>query len=211
MAGLQRKGDSWYCTFRYLGNRHTFTIGPVPDDIAEATGRKVDLLLYRLKNRLIEIPSGVSVVDFVQFDGKPASAPQPGDYALSDLRDKYLDTHRSSLEKTTLDGIELHFGYFVETWGERFAINGLSLLKLQEYVDAPNERRWDERSQGFRGDHQEGNRDAPHRLELGEASEDREGGLPLRGPALSANDREAALHDEGGNRTPHQDRRPYCR
>jgi integrase len=136
MAGLQRKGDSWYCTFRYLGNRHTFTIGPVPDDIAEATGRKVDLLLYRLKNRLIEIPSGVSVVDFVQFDGKPASAPQPGDCALSDLRDKYLDTHRSSLEKTTLDGIELHFGYFVEAWGERFSINGLSLLKLQEYVDA---------------------------------------------------------------------------
>ena len=73
MAGLQRKGDSWYCTFRYLGKRHTFTIGPVPDDIAEATGRKVDLLLYRLKQRLVEIPSGVSVVDFMQFDGKPAA------------------------------------------------------------------------------------------------------------------------------------------
>ena len=73
MAGLQRKGDSWYCTFRYLGQRHTFTVGPVPDDIAEATGRKVDLLLYRLKQRLVEIPSGVCVIDFIQFDGKPAA------------------------------------------------------------------------------------------------------------------------------------------
>jgi hypothetical protein len=44
MTGLQRKGDSGYCTFRYLGNRHIFTVGPVPEDIAEATGRKVDLV-----------------------------------------------------------------------------------------------------------------------------------------------------------------------
>ncbi|HET6325758.1 MAG TPA: tyrosine-type recombinase/integrase [Planctomycetaceae bacterium] len=135
MAGLQRKGDSWYCTFRYLGNRHTFTIGPVPDDIADATSRKVDLLLYRLKQRLVEIPSGVSVVDFVQFDGKPA-APIHDAHSLGEFRDKYVDTHKASLEKTTLDGIDLHFGYFVEAWGDDFPINGLSLLKLQEYVDA---------------------------------------------------------------------------
>jgi hypothetical protein len=44
MTGLQRKGHSGYCTFRYLGNRHIFTVGPVPEDIAEATGRKVDLV-----------------------------------------------------------------------------------------------------------------------------------------------------------------------
>jgi integrase len=135
MAGLQRKGDSWYCTFRYLGQRHTFTVGPVPDDIAEATGRKVDLLLYRLKNRLVEIPSGVSVIDFIQFDGKPA-APIHDAHTLGEFRDKYLATHKASLEKTTLDGIELHFGYFVEAWSEKFPINDLGLLKLQEYVDA---------------------------------------------------------------------------
>jgi integrase len=136
MAGLQRKGESWYCTFRYLGKRYTFTIGPVPDRIAEAAGRKVDLLLYRLKQRLVEIPSGVSVVDFVQFDGKPASAAPPDSHSLGEFRDKYLATHRASLEKTTIDGIELHFGYYVEAWGEKCPINELSLLKLQEYVDA---------------------------------------------------------------------------
>jgi len=96
MAGLQRKGDSWYCTFRYLGDRHTFTIGPVPDDIAEATGRKVDLLLYRLKQRLVEIPSGED------DPGRDRTAPRI-------LR---------------------------EAWGQKFPINDLSLLKLQEYVDA---------------------------------------------------------------------------
>ena len=69
MAGLQRKGDSWDCTFRYQGERFTFTVGNVPDSVAQDTGSGVDLLLYRLKNRLIEIPSGISVVDFVQFGG----------------------------------------------------------------------------------------------------------------------------------------------
>ena len=116
---------------------------------------------------------------------------------LGEFRDKYLATHKASLEKTTLDGIELHFGYFVEAWGEKFPINDLGLLKLQEYVDAPNERRRHERPQGLRGDDQEGNRDAPHRLELGEAGEDRQGAFSLRRPAVSANDREAAVHDEG--------------
>ena len=106
------------------------------DDIAEATGRKVDLLLYRLKQRLIEIPSGVSVVDFIQFDGKPAAPDSRRSTRSGEFRDKYLATHKSSLEKTTLDGIELHFGYFVEAWGEKFPINDLSLLKLQEYVEA---------------------------------------------------------------------------
>jgi hypothetical protein len=34
MASLQRKGDAWYCQFRYLGKRHTFTVGPVPESEA---------------------------------------------------------------------------------------------------------------------------------------------------------------------------------
>ncbi len=134
MAGLQRKGDSWYCTFRYLGKRHTFTVGPVPDDIADATGRKVDLLLYRLKqsprrNPFWHFCRRLRAVRW-QARGSDSDA-----HTLGEFRDKYVDTHKASLEKTTLDGIELHFGYFVEEWGENFPINDLSLLKLQEYVD----------------------------------------------------------------------------
>ena len=141
MAGLQQKGENWYCTFRYLGKRYTFTVGNVPGEIAQATGSRVDLLLYRLKNRLVDIPSGISVIDFIQFDGKPAPAPvmpptaAPGQTSLGQLRDRYLATNRASLEQTTLDGIELHFKYFVTAWGENYAISELSLLTLQEYVD----------------------------------------------------------------------------
>lgn len=142
MAGLQQKGENWYCTFRYLGKRHTFTVGNVPDEIAKATASRVDLLIYRLKNRLVEIPSGVSVVDFIQFDGKPSLTPVPsttassGKTSLAELKDRYLATHKASLEQTTLNGILLHFKYFVNAWGAEYPIPDLTLLKLQEYVDS---------------------------------------------------------------------------
>ena len=141
MAGLQQKGEHWYCTFRYLGKRHTFTVGNVPEEIAQATASRTDLLLYRLKNRLIEIPPGVSISDFIQFDGKPAPvsvtppAPAAGKILFAEFRDRYIATHRASLEETTLSGILLHFSYFVAAWGEDYSIPDLTLSKLQEYVD----------------------------------------------------------------------------
>ncbi len=142
MAGLQQKGENFYCTFRYLGKRHTFTVGNVPKDIAQATASRVDLLLYRLKNRLVEIPSGISVIDFIRFDGKPAPksdeppTPTPGKTSLGEFRDRYVATHKASLEQTTLNGILLHFKYFVTAWDEGFEITDLTLSRLQEYVDS---------------------------------------------------------------------------
>lgn len=147
MAGLRKKGDSWYCEFRYQNQRYNFTIGEVPEEIAEATGKKVDLILYRLKQRLVEIPAGTSVIDFIQFEGKPAPIsvkPVPVQptavgaaktVTLGAFRDQYLKAHCKSLEKSTLDGIELHFKYFADAWGEDFLVFALSLQKLQEYVD----------------------------------------------------------------------------
>ena len=31
MASLQKKGESWYCQFRYGGQRHTYTVGEVSE------------------------------------------------------------------------------------------------------------------------------------------------------------------------------------
>jgi integrase len=55
---------------------------------------------------------------------------------LGQLRDRYLETHgNGSLEKTSLDGIRLHFKHLVATLGERHPIRALSLADLQRHVD----------------------------------------------------------------------------
>jgi integrase len=136
MAGLQERNGSYRILFRYQGKQYAFTLeGNPTEQIAHAKIGEVDLKLHQLKQRFISVPAGMDICEFLKFEGRPEIVPSD-QTSLGEFRDKYLATHKASLEKTTLDGIELHFGYFVEAWGEKFPINDLSLLKLQEYVDA---------------------------------------------------------------------------
>lgn len=41
MASVQRKGNSWYCQFLHRGRRHTFALGPVGAEEAEARAARV--------------------------------------------------------------------------------------------------------------------------------------------------------------------------
>ena len=43
---------------------------PVTEAEAEAKAAQVDYLLMRLKQRLIELPPGIGIVEFVRHDGK---------------------------------------------------------------------------------------------------------------------------------------------
>ena len=139
MASLQRRGQSYACVFCWHGRRRWFTIGRVTDQEARAKASQVEYLLMRLKQRLVELPPGVDIVEFVQHDGRPpAGAPEPTGSSraltLADLRDRYLSTHRGSLEDRTVDGIELHFRHLCRVIGEGFPIRELKLADLQGYV-----------------------------------------------------------------------------
>src|SRR5947209_10560610 len=120
MASLQQKGNGWYCQFLHHGKRHTFAVGSVSTEEAKAKAAQVDYLLLRLKQRLIELPPGVGIVDFVQYDGKPPASSCVDEMSVTNgvtksvatltaFRDRYLATHRASLEPRTVDCIELHF------------------------------------------------------------------------------------------------------
>jgi hypothetical protein len=136
---LQKKGNGWYCQFLHHGKRHTFTIGPVSKAEACAKLDRVDYLPMRLKQRLIELPAGFDIVEFVQRDGKPG--PKPGATSrgtaltLADFRDRYLATNRDSRERRSIEGIELHFKHRLAALGERFPIGELKLADLQGYID----------------------------------------------------------------------------
>jgi len=65
MASLQKKGESWYCQFLYHGKRHTFTIGKVEPDEAEAKANQADYLLMRIRQGLLTVPPGADIVLFL--------------------------------------------------------------------------------------------------------------------------------------------------
>src|SRR5262249_13385870 len=112
MASLQLRGQSYACVFCWHGKRRWFTIGKLTAPEARAKASQVDYLVMRLRQRLIELPPGVDIVAFVQHDGRPPTgvsdlAPTPRALTLADFRDRYLSSHRESLEDRTVDGIEL--------------------------------------------------------------------------------------------------------
>ena len=145
MASLQRKGNGWYCQFLYHGKRHTFSVGRVGQEDAEAKAKQVDYLLLCLKKRYSVLPAGMGIVEYIQFDGKPAptasndNEPVTTKTTLAQLRDKYLATHKAALEPSTLYGMKLHFKHLTGILGPAFPIAELQLADLQRYVDARTE------------------------------------------------------------------------
>jgi hypothetical protein len=65
-----RRSGSYHVHFRYHGKQRTLTLGKVSKEEAEAKSAQVDYLLMRLKQRLVDLPPSIDVVEFVQFDGK---------------------------------------------------------------------------------------------------------------------------------------------
>ncbi len=75
MATVQKKGNGWYCQFLHHGKRYTYTIGQVSEEEARAKTDQVGYLLLRLKQRLIHLPPGVGIVEFIRDDGTPPARP----------------------------------------------------------------------------------------------------------------------------------------
>jgi integrase len=141
MASLQERNGVWNCVFRYQGKRHWFNLGNVERSEAEAVSAKVDYILLRLKQHLLELPADCDIVTFIEYDGKPPSAEktqqaEQQSLSLVDLRDQYLKVHgNGTLEESTLAGMRQHFKHWIKTLGPNFLIGSLSLSDLQGHVD----------------------------------------------------------------------------
>lgn len=140
MASLLLKGDSSYCQFYYLGRRFTVTIGEVGKDEAEDFAGGVGQLLRRIKQKLIRVPAGVAITDFVITGGQItpveqaiAATTDPTSFAA--FREKYLDTHRNgSMEQNSFKTTEMHLRHFERTFGDKFEVRKLTLADLQRHV-----------------------------------------------------------------------------
>lgn len=107
MASLQKKGDLWHCQFLHKKQRRTWVIGKVDDAETHAIKGKVEYLLMRVKQHLIDVPAGMDILDFIQCDGKALNNYHPPvreETTFAGLRDAYLGTHgNGTVEQNTLD------------------------------------------------------------------------------------------------------------
>jgi integrase len=138
MASLQLRAKSWSCIFCYKGKRHWLPLGEMPEIDAVAKRTRVEYLLRLIKQRLLAVPPGLGIVQFMEQDGHTVDEPAPAKEVVTfaSLRDSYLRVHSNgTLEKTTLDGIEQHFKHWMETLGEDFPMQRLVLSDLQGHID----------------------------------------------------------------------------
>jgi integrase len=142
MASLQERNGSYRVLFPFHGKLHSFTIGQVKPDEAENKARQVDYLLMRLKQKLVQLPPGIDIVEFLRHDGKPpATVPRLPDsprksVTLSHLKDRYLGTlGNGAVEANTLYTLKIHLSHACRILGEGLPLGEVSLQTLQGYVD----------------------------------------------------------------------------
>jgi len=137
MAGIRKKGDAYYCTFRFQGRRYYFTVGDVSEAQAIAKGTEVDETLGLLERGRLALPEGVLLEAFVAAGGKvPTVSARPETVTARQLFDRYLDTlSNGTVEESSLSTARTHLNQFAKTIGERFRLQGLALLDLQGHVD----------------------------------------------------------------------------
>lgn len=142
MASLQERNESFRVIFRYLGKQHSFTLGRVSRQEAEAKAGQVDLILLRIEQNLVAVPDGVGIEEFLRNDGqfeRPEEAAVAEPTTFGRFREKYLETHGGgSMEANSRATVEMHLRHFERTLGEKFPLGKLKLAGLQRHV---NERR----------------------------------------------------------------------
>jgi|SRR5579872_4708011 len=139
MATLQPRNGSFRLLFQYEGKQQTFTIGPVPLAEARQWKAKAEHLLMRIKQRMLEVPIGCTINDFILHEGKPpvsAAIAKAKNTTFDQLREAYLKVFSNgAIEPNTLATAQIHLAHIEGTLGKTFPLPALSLAKLQEHID----------------------------------------------------------------------------
>lgn len=139
MASIQRKNQSWHVQFTYKRSRRTWVLGEVDEMEATTTKAKVEYLLMRVKQGLMHVPSGMDIVEWLKYDGKPpdhVAATRRTDTTLGQLKDAYLAAMRNgSMTPESLSQRRRILAYTVKVLGSSTAADSLRLADLQRWVD----------------------------------------------------------------------------
>ena len=178
MASLQMGQGAWRVLFCYASKLHSLPIGKVSEKEARHRQSRIEELLMRLKQRLMEIPPGIGIIEFMEHDGKPPIEPEFQHHkttTLGQLRDQYVATYSNGgIEANTLTTAKIHLAHIQQTLGKASCFP----------VDAsqPPIAHRSPAGQSRSRDHQEGNRQLPLRFQLGRPCQSHQGAaFPSRG------------------------------
>lgn len=139
MAALQLRNDAYRLLFQFEGKQHTFTIGPVSLGEARQWKSKVEHLLMRVKQHMLEVPIGCTINEFIAHDGKPPAAISPANVrntTLHSLREEYVRVFSNgAIESNTLATAKIHLDHIANTLGNSFPLVAMTLAKLQQHID----------------------------------------------------------------------------
>ena len=115
MAALQERNGRFRVIFRHQGRQRSVNLGKVSRQEAEAKAGAIDLLLLRLKQRLIALPDGVTVEHFAMSEGRPqpprpaSKEPADGPVGFSKFCAEYLEARSAgSMEANSLSTAKMH-------------------------------------------------------------------------------------------------------
>jgi hypothetical protein len=145
MAFVEKRGQWYRVVFRHEGRRYTHTLKTQARDVADGILGGVQKTLMLLEQRVLHVPDGADVLDFVlgggQVQNPPARAPEMpagGDprpkthVTFQELQTRYTATLEvGSVEANTLETVRMHLRHFVRSLGADFATSSLSLADLQ--------------------------------------------------------------------------------
>lgn len=137
MAGVRKKGNSFYCTFRFQGQRYYFANGQASEEQAQARGIEVDETLALIERGRLTVTEGVPLEDFVAAGGNVPQLPARVEAVTArQLFDRYLTTHgNGTIESSSLRTAKTHLNQIARTIGAHFRVQSLALLHLQKHVD----------------------------------------------------------------------------
>jgi hypothetical protein len=97
----------------------------------------VDETFDLIERGRLTVPEGMSFEDFVTVGGKvPVVSARPETTTARQLFDQYLKTHgNGTIETGSLKTARTHRDQVAETLGERFRIQSLTVVNLQEHID----------------------------------------------------------------------------
>lgn len=137
MASLERRGKKFRLVFRYAGQKYQHPLRTENEREAQACVERVEENIRLLERGRLLLPPDADLPTFLLSDGKLNDTPVPrARLTLGEFRDRYTETHsQGSLEAKTLQTIRTHFIHLVESLGESFDVQSLTMIKLQEHVN----------------------------------------------------------------------------
>jgi len=151
MAFLEQRGDRFRVIFRHGGRRYTHTLKTADESVAHGLKGGIEKTLMLLDQKVLRVPAGVEVLSFIVGNGQvepaqekrePPNGELQKDITLGELKEHYIQTHSAgTMEKNSLDTVNMHLRHFIKTLGVNFSMQALTLAKLQEHVNRRAKRK----------------------------------------------------------------------